>query len=60
MKNGVKMSDIAEVLGISKMTVSNALAGRTGVSQELREKIKKQRLRWDIHSNKPQEIEVIQ
>lgn len=41
MKNGVKMSDIAEVLGISKVTVSNALAGRTGVSQELREKIKK-------------------
>lgn len=41
MKNGVKMSDIAETLGISKVTVSNALAGRTGVSQELREKIKK-------------------
>ncbi len=43
MKNGVKMSDIAEALGISKVTVSNALAGRTGVSYELREKIKKQR-----------------
>ena len=41
MKNGVKMSDIAEALGISKVTVSNALAGRTGVSHELREKIKK-------------------
>lgn len=41
MKNGVKMSDIAKELGVSKVTVSNALAGRTGVSQELREKIKK-------------------
>lgn len=41
MKNGVKMSDIAKVLGVSKVTVSNALAGRTGVSRELREKIKK-------------------
>lgn len=41
MKNGVKMSDIADALGISKVTVSNALAGRTGVSKELREKIKK-------------------
>lgn len=41
MKNGVKMSDIADALGTSKVTVSNALAGRTGVSKELREKIKK-------------------
>lgn len=41
MKNGVKMSDIAKALGVSKVTVSNALGGRTGVSQELREKIRK-------------------
>ncbi len=39
MKNGVKMSDIAEKLGISVVTVSNALAGRDGVSDELRQKI---------------------
>ena len=39
MKNGVKMSDIAERLGISVVTVSNALSGRNGVSSLLREKI---------------------
>ena len=41
MKNDVKMQDIADALGISKVTVSNALAGRSGVSQELRHKIEK-------------------
>lgn len=39
MKNGVKMSDIAEKLGISIVTVSNALAGRDGVSEQMRKKI---------------------
>lgn len=51
MKNGVRMSDIAEVLGISKVTVSNALAGRTGVSQELREKIKKTAIEMGYSTN---------
>lgn len=39
MKNGVKMLDIAGRLGVSVVTVSNALAGREGVSSELRRKI---------------------
>lgn len=39
MKNGVKMLDIANKLGVSVVTVSNALAGRDGVSDEMRRKI---------------------
>ena len=39
MKNGVKMIDIAHELGVSVVTVSNALAGRDGVSSQLRQKI---------------------
>lgn len=39
MKNGVKMLDIAQKLGVSVVTVSNALAGREGVSDEMRKKI---------------------
>lgn len=39
MKNGVKMLDIATKLGVSVVTVSNALAGRDGVSEHMRKKI---------------------
>ena len=39
MKNGVKMIDIAKALDVSVVTVSNALAGRDGVSSQLRVKI---------------------
>ena len=39
MKNGVKMLDIANKLGVSVVTVSNALAGRDGVSEQMRKKI---------------------
>ena len=39
MKNGVKMLDIANKLGVSVVTVSNALAGRDGVSEQMRRKI---------------------
>ncbi len=39
MKNGVRMLDIAEKLGVSVVTVSNALAGRDGVSEQVREQI---------------------
>jgi LacI family transcriptional regulator len=39
MKNGVKMLDIANELGVSVVTVSNALAGRDGVSDQMRQKI---------------------
>ncbi|WP_024860883.1 LacI family DNA-binding transcriptional regulator [Ruminococcus flavefaciens] len=39
MKNGVKMLDIAAKLGVSVVTVSNALAGRDGVSEQMRKRI---------------------
>ncbi len=39
MKNGVKMLDIARKLNVSVVTVSNALGGRDGVSDEMRQKI---------------------
>lgn len=39
MKNGVKMLDIANKIGVSVVTVSNALAGRDGVSETMRRKI---------------------
>ena len=39
MKNGVKMLDIATKLGVSVVTVSIALAGRDGVSEQMRRKI---------------------
>ena len=39
MKNGVKMIDIAKKLKVSVVTVSNALGGKDGVSEELRKKI---------------------
>ena len=38
----VTMRDIAENLGISIVSVSKALTGKAGVSEELREKIKKE------------------
>lgn len=38
-KKEVKLADIAEKVGVSVVTVSNALAGRSGVSEELRERI---------------------
>lgn len=39
MKNGIKMIDIANRLGVSVVTISNALAGRDGVSEQMRKKI---------------------
>lgn len=38
-KKKVKLEDIAEKLGVSIVTVSNALKGKKGVSREMREKI---------------------
>lgn len=38
-KKKVKLEDIADALGVSIVTVSNALKGKKGVSEELRKKI---------------------
>ena len=38
-KNSISMQDIADELNISKVTVSKALNGKDGVSEELKEKI---------------------
>ena len=40
MKKLVTMSDIAAKLGVSTVTVSKALSGQKGVSDEMRDKIK--------------------
>lgn len=40
MAKAVKMRDIAEQLNISTMTVSKALSGKPGVSEQMRERIK--------------------
>lgn len=39
MKKAVKMADIAEKLSVSTVTVSKALSGQKGVSEEMRKKI---------------------
>ncbi len=41
MARGIRMADIAKQLGVSTVAVSKALGNRRGVSEELREKIKK-------------------
>lgn len=40
MAKAVKLSDIAQKLGVSTVTVSKALSGQKGVSEEMREKIR--------------------
>lgn len=40
MAKAVKMADIAERLGVSTVTVSKALSGQKGVSEELRQRIR--------------------
>lgn len=40
MAKAVKLSDIAQRLGVSTVTVSKALSGQKGVSEEMREKIR--------------------
>lgn len=40
MAKAVKLADIAERLGVSTVTISKALSGQKGVSEELRAKIK--------------------
>ena len=40
-KKAVTMSDIAKAMNVSTVTVSKALGDRDGVSEELRERIKR-------------------
>lgn len=40
MAKAVKLEDIAKRIGVSNVTVSKALAGKNGVSEELRQRIK--------------------
>ena len=62
-RKSVSMQDLADKLGISKVTVSKALNGKDGVGEELKEKIfalaresgyvlpdygKRKRIRWQI------------
>ena len=49
MKKNVRMADIAEKLGTSTVTVSNALAGRPGVGDHLRQKILATAREMSIH-----------
>ncbi len=46
MQNNITLSDIAEKLGVSSVTVSKALSGKKGVSDELREKIESLADEW--------------
>ena len=54
----VKLKDIAEALNVSTVTVSNALAGRKGVSEEVRTQVveKAKEMGYDLkkYSNKSQ------
>ncbi len=49
----ISQSDIAEALGISNVSVSNALAGRKGVGRELSEKVRRKaiELGYDTEEN---------
>ena len=47
-KKEVKLEDIADSLGVSIVTVSNALKGKKGVSEGLRNRIKEAAQRMDI------------
>ena len=49
-KKKVKLEDIAEKLGVSIVTVSNALKGKKGVSDEMREKITQTAREMGYHS----------
>ncbi len=49
-KKKVKLEDIAEKLGVSIVTVSNALKGKKGVSDEMREKITRTAKELGYHS----------
>lgn len=55
MAKAVKLADIAERVGVSTVTVSKALSGQKGVSEEVREKSTVLRKNWVISSRQRQE-----
>lgn len=55
MAKAVKLSDIAERVGVSTVTVSKALSGQKGVSEEVREKSVVLLKNWVISSRQRQE-----
>ena len=56
----VKLKDIAEALNVSTVTVSNALAGRKGVSEEVRSQVIAKELGYDLkkYTNKRQGVTI--
>ena len=55
MAKAVKLADIAERVGVSTVTVSKALSGQKGVSEEVRERSAALRRNWVISSRQRQE-----
>ena len=59
----VKLKDIAEALNVSTVTVSNALAGRKGVSEEVRSQVveKAKELGYDLkkYTNKSRDLQLV-
>ena len=48
MAKAVRLADIGERLGVSTVTVSKALSGQKGVSEELRRRIIRLAKRWGM------------
>lgn len=44
----VRMIDIAQKVGVSAVTVHNALTGKKGVSDDIEKKLKRSPMKWDI------------
>lgn len=57
MAKAVKLADIAKIMNVSTVTVSKALADQKGVSEEMREKIKK--LARDMGYQSPSEARLV-
>lgn len=53
MAKAVKLADIAGRLGVSNVTVSKALSGQKGVSEEMRKKSFGWRMNWATGSPRP-------
>lgn len=58
MAKAVRLADIGKKLNVSTVTVSKALSGQKGVSEELRAKIIQLQMRWDIRKVSPEKIQM--